>query len=170
MSSVTLIMSVSVIILLIYVIISLLRRKTYIGSITKADKATAVTVTANKTALASYSIWIYIDKWTTTSDKNIFVRDNYINLALDKNTNYLKLYLSKSASPLSYNKQISYDKHYGYYYSTTTSNYYYASDSICENVCDGDSTCNGFNYYTNIPTTATPANTYKTNYNTNNAV
>jgi len=161
MNSVTLIISVSVIILLLYVIISLLRRKTYKGSIEDAKKASNITVTANSSEAAAYSIWIYISSWNTDSVKNIFKRGSDITLSLDQYVNKLNI-TTGSASINS-----SFTTYAGYKYNgTLDSTYYYASDSTCEMICDTTS-CNGYNFYTKKPNSYTSDKlneSYRTSY------
>ena len=156
MSSVTLIISVSVIILLIYIVFSLLRRKSYIGSITNALTAVSVPVTPNSSPAASYSIWIYISEWNT-EEKKIFLRPGFITLSLETNTNKLNILLNGSTG-------ISYDTFPNYYYNGGTS-YYYASDENCEMICGGDTTCKGYNFYKKKPDIYTTlSSVYKTSY------
>ena len=162
MSSITLIISVSVIILLIYAIFSLLMRKPYSGSIANANKPFQVTVKANSTPATSYSIWIYISEWNV-GQKVIFNRPGFIKLSLAENTNKLELELTGST-----NKQdISYTKYPQYYYPYTTT-YYYGIDDTCQMVCNGMTGCSGYNFYKKYPgsTSVGTNSTYRTSYTT----
>lgn len=159
MSSATLIISVSVIILLIYVIFSLLMRKSYVGSVTDATKEQVVTVKANSSPATSYSIWIYISEWNA-GKKVIFNREGFIKLSLAENTNKLELDITGSTSS-------SYNKKSQYYYPNANAPYYYGSDDTCQMLCNGQTGCSGYNFYKQIPSgSSSTSTTYRTNYMT----
>lgn len=141
MSSVTLIISISAIILLLYIIYSILRGNTYKGSIAAANAAQIVTLQNNTSSAAYYSIWIYVTEWSVTKYiKNIFSRSG-VSIGLDGTTNYLIVTVPNIINA-------TYKK-YPYYYSpvSATSTYNYATNDSCELLCTNNTGCYGFNYY-----------------------
>ena len=161
MNSVTLILSVSVIILLLYVIFSLLRRNTYTGSIGDASVSREVTVAQNTSPAAAYSIWIYISEWKS-GVKNIFDRNN-ISIGLDDSINYLTVTVPEITST-------QYKKYPSYYFKVDTGStgstgstgatYYYGTNENCEMLCNKD-TCGGFNYYKKPPASVPTSDMYR---------
>ena len=142
MNSVTLILSVSLIILLIYIIFSLLRRNSYTGTMAYADKEMPVPVLQNTSPASAYSIWIYISEWTT-GYKNIFERGD-VSVGLDDNINYLTITVPKIMNT-------QYKNNLSYYITEDTSDtpptYYYGTNDNCKLLCNNQQTCGGFNYY-----------------------
>lgn len=143
MNSVTLILSVSVIILLIYIIFSLLRRNAYTGAIAYANKERNVTVSQNYSPASAYSIWIYISEWTH-GEKNIFERGE-INVGLDNTRNYLTVTVPEIIN-MQYKNNPSY---YIKYTEDDAKLYHYGTNDNCKLLCSNDETCGGFNYYKN---------------------
>jgi len=141
MSSVTLIISISAIILLLYIIYSILRGNSYTGSIAAANAAQTVTLQNNTSSAASYSIWIYVTEWSVTKYiKNIFSRSG-VSIGLDGTTNYLIVTVPNIVTA-------TYKK-YPYYYSpvSASATYNYATNDSCELLCTTNTECYGFNYY-----------------------
>jgi len=149
MNSVTLILSVSVIILLIYIIFSLLRRNSYTGAMAYADKETKVAVSQNTSPASAYSIWIYISEWTI-GDKNIFERGN-VKVGLDNKINYLTITVPKIMN--TQYKKIPYAIK-----EPENISYNYGTNDNCKLLCSNSTDCRGFNYYKTIPSgmTANP--------------
>lgn len=163
MSTVTLIVSISVIVLLIYIIYSIMRRDTYSGSILSANKETTVVLnTDNTSSAAAYSIWIYVSEWSI-GPKNIFSRGNFLSVGLDNTKNSLVV-----SVPSIINSQY---KKYPYNYATpgASPTYYYGTNDTCELLCTNSETCYGFNYYDvieNVGTTGVIENrNNQTNFN-----
>ena len=143
MNLLTLILSVSVIILLIYIIFRLLRRNSYTGSIAEANKENTFTVSQNTSPASACSIWIYISEWKP-GNKNIFERGN-INVGLDDTTNYLTVTVPNIINT-------NYTKYDSYYITPEDgASYSYGTDDNCRLSCTNDTTCGGFNYYNNPP-------------------
>ena len=149
MNSVTLILSVSVIILLIYIIFSLLRRNSYTGAMAYANKEKTVTVLQNTSPASAYSIWIYISEWSR-GDKNIFERGS-LNVGLDDKINYLTISVPKIMNT-------QYKNIPNYSINTTDSIYHYGTNDNCKLLCSNNKDCGGFNYYKTIPADMSASN------------
>lgn len=143
MNTLTLIISFSTILFLIYFVIKLLYRKSYTGAINKANKEIQVSVNGSSSN-CSYSLWIYINKWTN-SDKILFTRGTF---SVGINSSINTLYVKGIAGP------ISYTNYQNSYFPSSVANldpidnvYYPGSDENCQKKCNSQPKCNSFNYY-----------------------
>lgn len=138
------IITFSIIIILIYFIYKIMTRTVYSGSQLSASSPSTITCTTSPTC--AYSMWIYIDTWSSAA-KPIFSRGTFsLNIATDvnqlslKNTPLLTNVLSKFQT-YTLNDTTEY---------STTSSAYYSSPENCEKLCSSSATCLGYNYYSDI--------------------
>uniref|UniRef100_A0A6C0HS64 Apple domain-containing protein n=1 Tax=viral metagenome TaxID=1070528 RepID=A0A6C0HS64_9ZZZZ len=145
------IITFSIIIILVYYIYKIMTRASYTGSQQSATSETKIDCTTSGNS--TYSLWIYIDKWSEKS-KPIFSRGDFsLNIA-DK-VNFLTIEMPSETMKQILSTYENYDLNKDQYYTTTNTPYYYSSQENCEKICSSDDSCLGFNYYSSPSITTT---------------